>query len=54
LDKAAIEGFSVKLKSNEKLFYFYCLFVNDNNRSPIVGNDSQNGIHCCGQVAIIL
>ncbi len=27
--------------------------VNDNNRSPAVGNDSQNGIHCCLQTTII-
>ena len=24
-----------------------------NNRSPVVGNDSQNGIHFCRRVAII-
>jgi len=32
---------------------FYSLSVNYNNRSQAVGNDSQNGIHCCRRAAII-
>jgi len=40
-------------KIKEKIIYFYSLSVNYNNRSPAVGNDSQNGIHCCRQAAII-
>jgi hypothetical protein len=43
--------FNYKLK--EKIVYLYCLSVNYNNPSPAVGNDSQNGIHCCRQAAII-
>ncbi len=41
------KGLVKNCKVNEKLFYFYPLSVNYNNRSPTVGNDSQNGIHCC-------
>ena len=33
--------------------YFYCLSVNYNNRSPGIGNDSQNGIHCHRRATII-
>jgi hypothetical protein len=33
--------------------YFFSLCVNYNNRSPAVGNDSQNGINCRRRVAII-
>jgi hypothetical protein len=52
LDEAAIEGCNKKNKKvNEKLIYFYCLSVNYNNRLPAVGNDSQNGIHCCPRAA---
>ena len=32
--------------------YFYSLSVNYNNRSPAVGNDSQNGINCRRRAAI--
>ena len=32
--------------------YVYCLSVNYNNRSPAVGNDSENGIHCRHQATI--
>jgi hypothetical protein len=32
--------------------YLYCLSVNYNNRSFTVGNDSQNGIHCCRRAVI--
>jgi hypothetical protein len=53
LDEAAIEGFNINYKVKEKLIYFYCLSVNYNNCSPTVGNDSQNGIHCCRRAAII-
>jgi len=53
LDEVTIEGFNKKYKVNEKLIYFYCLSVNYNNRSPAVGNDSQNGIHCCRRAAEI-
>jgi hypothetical protein len=41
------------LVESEKIIYFYCLSVNNNNRSPAVGNDSQNGINCCWRAAII-
>ena len=33
--------------------YFYSLSVNYNNRLPANGNDSQNGIHCRWQAAIL-
>ena len=52
LDEAAIEVFNKK-KVNEKLIYFYYLSVNYNNRSPAVGNDSQNSIHHCLRAAIM-
>jgi hypothetical protein len=42
-----------KYKVNEKSIYFYSLSENYNNRSPAVGNDSQNGIHCRRRAAII-
>ena len=29
------------------------LFLLPLNRSPVVGNDSQNGIHCCWRASII-
>jgi hypothetical protein len=38
---------------NIKLIYFDCLSVNYNNRSPAIGNDSQNSIHCCRRAAKI-
>jgi hypothetical protein len=47
------KGFSRINKLNEKIIYFYCLSINYNNRSPAVGNDSQNGINCCWRAAII-
>jgi len=53
LDEAADEGLSRINKLKEKIIYFYSLSVDYNNRSPAVGNDSQNCIHCCQQVAII-
>jgi len=53
LDEAAIEGFSINYRVNEKLIYFYHLSNNYNNRSPTIGNDSQNGIHCCWRATII-
>jgi len=53
LDEAAIKGFNIKIpKINEILIYFYCLSLNYNNRTPTVGNDCQNSIHCCRQAAI--
>ena len=51
--EAAVEGFIINYKINEKLIYNYCLYVNYNNRSPTVGNDSPNSIHYCRQAAII-
>jgi len=48
-----LEGFSRINKLKEKIFYFYSLSVKYNNRSPAVGNDGQNSIHCCRRVAII-
>ena len=44
-------SFSHKL--NVRIINFYCLSVNNNNQSPAVGNDSQNGIHCCWRATII-
>ena len=38
-------GFSRINKLKEKIFYFYHLSNYFNNRSPAVGNDSQNRIH---------
>ena len=46
-------GFSIINKLKEKIINFYSLSVNYNNRSPAIGNDSQNGIHCCQRAAII-
>jgi hypothetical protein len=37
----------------EKIIYFYFLSVNYNNRSPAIGNDSQNGMYCRQQATII-
>ncbi len=36
------------------MIYFFSLCVNYNNRSPTVGNDSQNGINCRWWAIIIL
>ena len=47
------EDFSRINKLKEKLIYFSCLSVNDNNCLPAVGNDSQNSINCCWRAAII-
>jgi hypothetical protein len=47
------KGFSKINKIMEKIKYFYSLSVNYNKRSPAVGNDSQSGIHCHRQAAII-
>ena len=51
--RSPLKGFSRINQLKEKLIYFFCLSVDDNNRSPAVGNDSQNGIHCCWRAAII-
>jgi hypothetical protein len=40
-------------KKKEKIIYFCSISVNYNNRSPAVGNDSQNGINCHRRAAII-
>jgi hypothetical protein len=40
------KGFSIINKLQDKIIYFYSLSVNYNNRSPVVGYDSQNGINC--------
>jgi hypothetical protein len=40
-----LKGFIRIDNLKEKIIYFYCLSVNDNNRLPAVGNDSQKGIH---------
>jgi len=40
-------------KVNEKLIYFYSLSVYYNNRSPVVGNDSQISINCNRRATII-
>jgi hypothetical protein len=45
LAEVAFKWFSIKLQIKGETYYFYCLSVNFNNRSPAVGNDSQNGIH---------
>ena len=42
----------IKKNKGEKN-YFYSLSVNYTNRSPAVGNDSQNSINCRRQAAII-
>ena len=47
------KGFIRINKIKEKIIYFYSLSVNYNNRSPAVGNDSQNGIHCRWWATII-
>jgi hypothetical protein len=40
------KGFSRINKLKEKSIYFYCLFVDDNNCLPTIGNGGQNGINC--------
>ncbi len=40
-------------KLKEKIIYFFCLNVDDNNCTPAVSNGSQNGMHCCRGGAII-
>ena len=47
------KGFSRINKIKETIIYFFSLCVNYNNRSPTVGNDSQNGINC-RQLATII
>jgi hypothetical protein len=37
----------------ETIIYVFSLCVNYNNRSPAVGNDSQNGINCRQRATII-
>ena len=37
----------------EKIICFFFLFVNFNNHSPAVGNDSQNGFNCSRWATII-
>jgi hypothetical protein len=41
------------IKQRRKKKYFYSLSVNYTNRSPAVGNDSQNSINCRRRAAII-
>jgi len=60
LSRPPLKGFRRinKIKENinkikDNIIDFYCLSVNYNNRSPAVGNNSQNRIHCCQQVDII-
>ena len=48
-----MKGFIRINKLKETIIYLYCLSINYNNRSSAVGNDSQNGIHCWRQAAII-
>jgi len=47
------KGFIRINKIKEKIIYVCSLSVNYNNRSPATGNDSQNGINCHRQAAII-
>ncbi len=47
------KGFIRINKIKEKIIYFFSLCVNYNNRSPAIGNDSQNGINCHRQATII-
>ena len=47
------KGFIRINKIKENIIYFFSLCVNYNNRSPAVGNDSLNGIHCRRQSIII-
>ena len=51
--RSSLKGFSRINKIKGKIIYFYSLSVNYNNRSPAVGNDSQNGINCRRRAAII-
>jgi len=47
------KGFIRINKLKEKIIYFFSLCVNYNNRSPTVGKDSQNGMHCRWRAAKI-
>jgi len=40
-------------KIKEKIIYFFSLCANYNNHSPVIGNDSQNGMHCRRRATII-
>jgi hypothetical protein len=40
------KGFSRINKIKEEIIYFYSLSLHYNNRSPVAGHDSQNGINC--------
>ena len=51
--RSSLKGFSRINKIKGKIIYFYSLSVNYNNRSPAVGNDSQNSINCRRRAAII-
>ncbi len=53
LDEAVVERFSGTNKLKEKIIHFCSTSFNYNNRLPADSNDSQNGIHCCQQAAII-
>jgi hypothetical protein len=50
---ASLKGFIRINKIKEKINYFFSLCVNYNNRSPVIGNDSQNGINCHQRATII-
>ena len=47
------KGFSKINRIKETIIYFYSLSVNYNNRSPAIGNESQNGINCRRRAIII-
>jgi hypothetical protein len=43
-----LKGFSRINKINEKIIYFYCLSVDDNNCSPTVGNTDKMALITVG------
>jgi hypothetical protein len=53
INKILSKGCSRINTLKEKIIYFYSLSVNYNNRSPAVGNDSQNGINCHWRATIL-
>ena len=51
--KPLSKDFSRVNKIKKRTCQLYWHFVDDNNRSPFVSNDSQNGISCCQQAVIV-
>jgi hypothetical protein len=53
LDEAVVEAFYQNQYNKGEKNLFFSLCANYINRSPVIGNDSQNGIHCQRRATII-